>query len=144
MEGGFRPLPPVHFLEFHLPACTVSYIQTFTTWPVESLVRDFLATSLASDLPFLLPVPSWVTIGCFSVLVTDSVTVVFSVSASDLAVSALESLLLVLLDDWTAYLRLLHIATAPLTNARCLDLSLIELSSLILLPTEEQQIRQLV
>lgn len=132
-----RARPPTFFVEFHLPVSVVNYIQTFTTRPVDRLAADFLADALAQDIPLLLPVPSRVVIGCFSISVQESITVIFSVSASDLTASVLDNLLKALQSDWIAHLSLIRAPNLPLRDPPPLDVDLLEESSLILLPSQE-------
>ncbi|AEW91353.1 ORF1 [Bovine adenovirus 3] len=129
--------PLTFFIEFHLPAPVVDYIQTFTTRPVDTLAKDFLADALAEGLTLLLPVPSRIIIGCFSISTTDSITVVFSVSASNLTASVLDSFLKVLIVDWITHLSLIRAPNLPLRDPPPLDVSILTQTSLILLPSEE-------
>ncbi|UDF05982.1 ORF1 [reindeer adenovirus 1] len=128
---------PTFFVEFHLPLSVVNYIETFTTRPVDSLAKDFLFDALARELPLVLPVPSRAVIGCFSVFISGSVTVIFSVSASHLTASILDSVLRVLLYDWIAFLSGIRAPNLPVQNPAPLDVDTLEQSSLILLPSEE-------
>ena len=128
---------PTCFVEFVVPAPTVAYIETFTTQPVVEVAKNFLADTLAEEVPLLLPVPSCVVISCFCVQVTDAVTVIFSVSASQSVEAQLEILFPELINCWIAHLSLLRAPNLPLVDPPPLDVDLLELSSLIILPTEE-------
>ncbi|ART33385.1 E4-5 [Deer mastadenovirus B] len=126
------------FVEFHLPAPVVDYIQSFTTHPVDHLAIEFLFNGLDSNLPLLLPVPSRIVIGCFSVNMSTNLTVIFSITASDLSASVLESLLRVLNYEWIAHLSMIRAPNLPICDPPSLDVDLLEQSSLILLPSEER------
>lgn len=141
-----RHRAPSFFVEFHLPQPLVEYISTFTTRPALWVARDFLADALAESLPLLLPVPSCVVVGCFAAWDREYVTLVFSVSATDLTSQALCSLLVVVLDDWTGYLGTLYGQSLPASAEPplpSLDLALVELTSLILLPTSAGDLARL-